>query len=149
MTVNGALAGLVAITAPCAFVSPVSSVIIGLVGGVLVVFGVIFFDRLRLDDPVGALSVHLANGIWGTLAIGLFAETTAPGGIDRNGLFFGGGVTLLGYQALGAAAVGLFTFIASIVVWLVIKATLGLRVDAEVETKGLDRQRDGHGGVSF
>jgi len=138
MTVNGALAGLVAITAPCAFVTPTASVIIGLVAGVLVVFSVLFFDRIRIDDPVGALSVHLANGIWGTLAIGLFATTEAPGGIDLNGVFYGGDLTLLGYQAVGVLAVGALTFFGSLIVWFLIKITVGLRVDANAEMRGLD-----------
>jgi len=138
MTVNGALAGLVAITAPCAFVSPVSAVIIGVVGGVLVVFAVLAFDHLRVDDPVGALSVHLANGIWGTLAVGLFASTAAPGGIDADGLFLGGGFGLLGKQLVGVLAVGGFTFAVAVVVWAVIKAVIGLRVDRSEEIGGLD-----------
>jgi len=138
MTVNGALAGLVAITAPCAFVSAVSAAVIGVVAGSLVVLSVIFFDRIHVDDPVGALSVHLTNGIWGTLSIGLFASTDAPGGIDRNGLFLGGGVGLLGSQLVGVAAVGAFTFGLAYVTWALIKATIGLRVDAESETLGLD-----------
>jgi Amt family ammonium transporter len=138
MTVNGALAGLVAITAPCAFVSPVSSVIIGLVAGALVVFGVLFFDRLRIDDPVGALSVHLVNGIWGTLALGLFAVESAPGKIGTNGLFFGGGATLLGAQLLGVVAVGAFTIVGSLIVWFLLKVTVGLRVEPEDEARGLD-----------
>lgn len=138
MTVNGALAGLVAITAPCAFVSATSSVIIGLVAGALVVVSVLFFDRLRVDDPVGALSVHLANGIWGTLAIGLFAEMSAPGGIDRDGLFFGGDISLLGDQAVGVLAVGAFTLVGSLIIWFVIKMTVGLRVEANAEALGLD-----------
>ena len=140
MTVNGALAGLVAITAPCAFVSATAAVVIGLVAGTLVVFSVICFDRCRIDDRVGALSVHLTNGIWGTLAIGLFATKDAPGGIDRNGLFYdvSEGVALLGYQAVGVLAVGAFTCAFSLVVWSVVKATMGLRVEAEAEAKGLD-----------
>lgn len=138
MTVNGSLAGLVAITAPCAFVSASASVVIGLVAGVLVVFSVIWFDRMNIDDPVGALSVHLANGIWGTLAVGLFATTAAPGGIDQDGLFYGGGVTLLGHQCVGVLAVGAFTFIGSLVIWSVIKATIGLRVEPDAEMSGLD-----------
>ncbi len=137
MTVNGALAGLVAITAPCAFVTPVASVIIGLVGGVLVVFGVIGFDRLQIDDPVGALSVHLVNGIWGTLAVGLFGTSDSPGG-GADGLFYGGGFGLLGTQLLGVIAVGAFTMVASFAAWAVIKATVGLRVEPEVERVGLD-----------
>ncbi len=138
MTVNGALAGLVAITAPCAFVEVWASGVIGLVAGVLVVFSVLAIDRLRVDDPVGALSVHLTNGIWGTLSIGLFATVLAPGGIDRDGLFYGGGATLLGYQAIGVAAVGAFTFGLAVVVWSVIKVTIGLRVDRNAELTGLD-----------
>ncbi|HID78707.1 MAG TPA: ammonium transporter, partial [Planctomycetaceae bacterium] len=132
MTVNGALAGLVAITAPCAFVSPASSVAIGLVAGMLVVGSVLFFDRLRIDDPVGALSVHLTNGVWGTLSVGLFAETRWPGGIDADGLLFGGGLTLLGAQLVGVLAVGAFTASLSVVVWLIIKGLVGLRVEPEV-----------------
>jgi Amt family ammonium transporter len=138
MTVNGALAGLVAITAPCAFVDVVSSVIIGLIGGILVVYSVIFFDKLKIDDPVGALSVHLVNGIWGTLAVGLFASTKMPGGIDADGLFAGGGAGLLITQLIGVVAVGAFTVIFSLIVWSIVKALCGLRVDAEHEIKGLD-----------
>ena len=138
MTVNGALAGLVAITAPCAFVSAGASVVIGIVAGTLVVLSVRFFDRIRVDDPVGALSVHLVNGIWGTLSVGIFATQAAPGGIDQDGLLHGGGLTLLGHQAVGVAAVGVFTFVLSLVVWVAIKATLGLRVDHNEELRGLD-----------
>jgi len=137
MTVNGALAGLVAITAPCAFVSAAAAVVIGLVGGVLVVLGVIGFDRLRIDDPVGALSVHLVNGVWGTLAVGLFARSDLVGG-GADGLFYGGGFALLGTQLLGVLAVGAFTLTASFVAWTAIKATVGLRVEPEVELIGLD-----------
>ena len=138
MTVNGALAGLVAITAPCAYVTAPASAAIGLVAGVLVVFSVLFFDRIRIDDPVGALSVHLTNGIWGTLAIGLFATTAAPGGIDRDGLFLGGGLGLFGTQVVGVLAVGVFTFVLALIFWGVLKAIGGIRVTAEEETAGLD-----------
>ena len=137
MTVNGALAGLVAITAPCAFVSVASSAIIGLIAGVIVVFAVVFFDRLKIDDPVGALSVHLANGIWGTLSIGLFASADAPGG-GANGLFNGGGFGSLGAQALGTLAVGAFTLTLSLIAWAIVRAIFGLRVTAEDESRGLD-----------
>ena len=137
MTVNGALAGLVAITAPCAFVNPIPSVIIGIIAGVLVVFSVLFFDKIHMDDPVGALSVHLTNGIWGTLAVGLFAEASL-GGTNVNGLFYGGGVGLLANQFVGVVAVGTFTFVLTLIVWTIIKATLGLRVEPETETIGLD-----------
>jgi Amt family ammonium transporter len=143
MTVNGALAGLVAITAPCAFVSVVSSAIIGLIGGVLVVFSVIFWDTIKVDDPVGALSVHLTNGIWGTLALGLFGSTAAPGGLPQDGLLMGGGMSLLGSQLAGVLAVGAFTFVMSLAVWGVIKAAMGIRVEPEAETVGLDRSEMG------
>ncbi|MBI83431.1 MAG: ammonium transporter [Planctomycetaceae bacterium] len=138
MTVNGALAGLVAITAPCAFVSATSAVIIGAVGGMLVVFSVLTFDRWQIDDPVGALSVHLTNGIWGTLAVGLFAQQAIGGGIDKDGLFCGGDASLLFSQIKGVLAVGAFTFIGSLIIWSIIKAIVGLRVEAVDETKGLD-----------
>jgi Amt family ammonium transporter len=138
MTVNGALAGLVAITAGCAFVSVAASVVIGLIAGVLVVFSVLFFDRIKIDDPVGALSVHLTNGIWGTLAVGLFADKAMPGGIDANGLFLGGGMSLLITQFIGVVAVGAFTVLFSLAVWFLIKAICGLRVDSETELAGLD-----------
>ncbi len=138
MIINGALAGLVAITAPCAFVSVPSSAIIGLIAGVLVVLSVIFFDRLKLDDPVGALSVHLVNGIFGTLAVGLFAQDKITGAATGNGLCYGGGITLLKNQAIGVLAVGAFTFTVSLVVWFVIKKIMGLRVSREEEIQGLD-----------
>jgi Amt family ammonium transporter len=137
MTVNGALAGLVAITAPCAFVSVESAVLIGFIGGLLVVPAVLFFDRLKIDDPVGALSVHLVNGIWGTLSIGLFGTVAAPGG-GPDGLFSGGGMTSLITQATGVAAVGAFTFGLSFVAWFLIKAVIGLRVTPAEEHIGLD-----------
>jgi Amt family ammonium transporter len=130
MTVNGALAGLVAITAPCAFVSVEGSVIIGLIAGIIVVPAVILFDKLRLDDPVGALSVHLVNGIWGTLAVGLFATD--------GGLFYGGGFASLQTQLIGVVAVGAFTLTLSLVVWFVIKVAFGLRVSEAEEKEGLD-----------
>ena len=138
MTVNGALAGLVGITAPCAFVSTSSAVFIGAISGLLVVLSVRFFDLLKIDDPVGALSVHLSCGIWGTLSLGFFASTLAPGGIDKDGLFFGGGFSLLGIQAIGVLAVGAFTLTGSLIIWAVLKAILGIRVSPEVEAEGLD-----------
>lgn len=143
MIVNGALAGLVAITAGCAFVSVSSAAIIGLVAGALVVFAVPFFDRKKIDDPVGALSVHLANGIWGTLAVGLFAVDGITGSATGNGLFTGGGATLLGAQALGVVAVGGFVFTLSFVIWFVLKAVIGIRVSREEEIGGLDRGEHG------
>jgi len=138
MIINGALAGLVAVTAPCAFVSVGSSAIIGLIAGVLVVLAVIMFDKLKLDDPVGALSVHLVNGVFGTLAVGLFAQDKITGAATGNGLFFGGGLTLLKNQAIGVVAVGAFTFTAAFIVWYVIKLVFGLKVSREEEIQGLD-----------
>lgn len=137
MSINGLLAALVAITPACAYVSVVSSLIIGTVAGVLVVFASFFFDKLRLDDPVGATSVHLANGIFGTLSIGLFAEEGVNGN-QINGLFFGGGVKQLGIQAVGVIAVGAFVFVTSAVVWIAIKKTIGIRVSVKEELNGLD-----------
>ncbi len=138
MIINGALAGLVAITAPCAFVSVKSAAIIGLMAGILVVLAVIMFDRLKLDDPVGALSVHLVNGVFGTLAVGLFAQDKITGTATGNGLFFGGGMKLLGAQAIGVVAVGAFTFIVAFAVWFVIKLVMGIKVSREEEIQGLD-----------
>ena len=137
MTVNGALAGLVAITAPCAFVDIWASLVIGLIGGLLVVPAVVFFDRIKIDDPVGALSVHLVNGIWGTLSIGLFATSSAPGE-GPDGLFYGGGFTSLWAQFVGVAAVGAFTIVLSLIVWTIIKQVWGMRVSHEGELRGLD-----------
>lgn len=143
MIVNGALAGLVAITAGCAFVDVGSSALIGLVAGVLVVVAVPFFDRRRMDDPVGALSVHLANGIWGTLAVGLFSKDGITGSATGNGLFFGGGVQLLVNQAIGVVAVAAFVFGLSLAIWLALKAIMGIRVSREEELGGLDRGEHG------
>jgi Amt family ammonium transporter len=138
MIINGALAGLVAITASCAFVSVGSSAVIGLLAGILVVLAVILFDRMKVDDPVGALSVHLVNGVFGTLAVGLFAQDKITGTATGNGLFFGGGVKLLAAQAFGVVAVGVFTFVVAFAVWHAIKAVIGLRVSREEEIAGLD-----------
>jgi Amt family ammonium transporter len=138
MIINGALAGLVAITAPCAFVSVGSSAVIGLIAGVLVVFAVFTFDKLRIDDPVGALSVHLVNGIFGTLAVGLFAQDKITGTATGNGLFFGGGMKLLISQSIGVVAVGIFTFLVALAAWYAIKQVMGVRVSREEEMAGLD-----------
>jgi ammonium transporter, Amt family len=137
MIINGALAGLVAITAPCAFVSVGSSLIIGAIAGVLVVAAVLFFDRIKVDDPVGAISVHLINGMFGTLCVGLFAQDLVPK-TTGDGLFFGGGAGLLFAQLTGIVTVGIFVFAVSAVVWLILKATVGLRVSEEEEIEGLD-----------
>lgn len=138
MTLNGCLAGLVAITAPCAFVSIASSIIIGLVAGILVVLAVIGFDKLRIDDPVGALSVHLVNGIFGTLCVGLFAQDKIVGVATGSGLFFGGGAKLLSAQLTGIIACGAYTFIVALIAWGILKATMGIRVSLQEEIEGLD-----------
>jgi Amt family ammonium transporter len=138
MTINGCLAGLVAVTAPCAFISVESSLIIGALAGTLVVFAVIFFDKIKVDDPVGALAVHLANGVFGTLALGLFAEDRFLPNTTGNGLFFGGGFGLFNSQLIGVVAVGGFVFIVSYMVWMILKAIMGIRVSEAEEVEGLD-----------
>ncbi|MGD1857581.1 MAG: ammonium transporter [Leptolyngbyaceae cyanobacterium] len=130
MIINGILAGLVGITAGCAGAGFFGAVVIGLISGVLVVFSVGFFDSIKIDDPVGAISVHLVCGMWGTLAVGLF-DTSA-------GLFYGGGISQLISQVIGIVAIGLFTVVFSAVVWTILKSAFGLRVAAEEELKGLD-----------
>ena len=144
MTLNGGLAGLVAITAPCAFVSVGSSLVIGLIAGVLVVISVVAFDRLKIDDPVGALSVHLVNGIFGTLAVGLFAQDGLTGVATGSGLLFGGGTGLLAAQLLGVVSVGAFVFAAALLVWAALKVTLGIRVSLQEEIEGLDTGEHGN-----
>jgi Amt family ammonium transporter len=141
-TVNGCLAGLVAITAGCAFVTPVGSVIIGAVAGVLVIEAVMLFDKVRVDDPVGATSVHLVNGVFGTLAVGLFG-VKGLSAFPADGLFYGGGFGQLWIQLKGVAAVAAFTFPASLLVWYAIKKTLGVRVKSEDEIGGLDEAEIG------
>ena len=138
MTLNGCLAGLVAITAPCAFVSVASSIIIGLIAGVLVVLAVIMFDRIKIDDPVGALSVHLVNGVFGTLCVGLFAQDKIAGVATGNGIFFGGGTKLFMAQLTGVISVAAYTFIISLITWAILKATMGIRVSLQEEIEGLD-----------
>ena len=139
MTLNGVLAGLVAITAGCAFVSPISAAIIGLLGGVAVVLAVILIDKVGVDDPVGAVSVHGVCGALGTLCVGLFAsEKYAPSGTTGNGLLFGGGATLLMNQAIGVAAVFGWSVTMGFIVFFALKYTMGLRVTPEEEVGGLD-----------
>ena len=147
MSINGLLAGLVAVTASCAFISIPSSIVIGAIGGVIVVLAVMFFDRKKLDDPVGALSVHLANGVFGTLAVGLFAEDAITGVATGNGLFFGGGASLLLNQLIGVLAVAGFVFPFSLLVWYLIKVTIGIRVGLKEEIQGLDIGE--HGNVAY
>ncbi len=147
MIINGCLAGLVAITAPCAFVTVEAAVIIGLIAGFLAVISVLLWDKAKIDDPVGALSVHLVNGIFGTIAVGLFAKNGITGTETGNGLFYGGGFRLLGVQLLGVLTVGLFTFGIALLVWFVIKIIMGIRVSREEELKGLDIGE--HGGEAY
>ena len=144
MCLNASLAGLVAITAPCDVTDAFGSVIIGAVAGLLVVFGVWLLDfKLHIDDPVGAVAVHMMNGIWGTIATGLFATTTAPGNDSVVGLFYGGGFHQLGLQLLGFAAVAAWTVVTMLIVFAIIKAIFGLRVSEEEEIEGLDSTEHG------
>ena len=146
MCLNASLAGLVAITAPCDVTDAFGAIIIGAVAGLLVVFGVWLLDHvLHIDDPVGAVAVHCMNGIWGTLAVGLFATDTAPGysianasGETLTGAFYGGGFELLGLQFVGFISVAAWTAVTITITFLVIKAIVGLRVDREEEILGLD-----------
>jgi len=138
MTINGMLGGLVGITAGCAFVSMGSALVIGAIAGAIVVFGVLLLDKLKLDDPVGALAVHGMGGIFGTIAVGLFAQDTFTPGTTGDGLFFGGGFDLLLSQLAGVAAVGAFVFAASMAAWMLIKVIMGVRVTEEEEIEGLD-----------
>ena len=139
MCLNASLAGLVAITAPCDVTDVTGAIIIGAVAGLLVVFGVWFLDyKLHIDDPVGAVAVHCLNGIWGTIATGLFATTSAPGNDSVVGLFYGGGFKQLGLQLVGFAAVASWTAVTITIAFLIIKATVGLRASEEEEIVGLD-----------
>ena len=146
MCLNASLAGLVAITAGCDVTDAFGAIVIGVVSGLLVVFGVWLLDyKLHIDDPVGAVAVHMMNGIWGTLAVGLFATDSAPGysianasGEKLTGLFYGGGFELLGLQLLGFASVAAWTAVTMTCVFFLIKKIFGLRVSREEETLGLD-----------
>ena len=136
MTLNGSLAGLVAVTAGCAAVDGVGALIIGVVSGFLVCFGIWFLDyKVHVDDPVGAVAVHGFNGTWGAIAVGLFDRT--------NGLFYGGGFHQLGIQLLGVVCIAAYTFAVMFLVFKVIKVTVGLRVPVEVEVQGLDVHEHG------
>jgi len=155
LTVNGFLAGLVAITAPCYWVSPTGAFFIGLVAGFLVIFATDALEYMRIDDPIGAVPVHLGCGIWGTLSLGLFATGAyglpTPTGMDASvvvkGLFYGGGTQQLIAQAIGSAAVVSATLVASIVLMYAVKATGTLRVSSEGEMDGLDLHE--HGMVAY
>lgn len=147
MCLNASLAGLVAITAPCDVTDAAGAIVIGIVAGLLVVFGVWLLDyKLHVDDPVGAVAVHCMNGIWGTIAVGLFATSSAPGyatavangAIASEGLFYGGGFQQLGLQLLGLVTVAAWTAVTITITFLVIKKTVGLRASREEEIKGLD-----------
>jgi Amt family ammonium transporter len=150
-TVNGFLAGLVAITCPCYWVSPTGAILLGAVAGVVVVGGVELLEWLRIDDPIGAVPVHGLCGIWGTLSLGLFAAgkygATGPFAADNSaplrGLFYGGGTTLLTAQAIGSAIITLSTFSVSLVLMYLVNATGLLRVSAEGEALGLDLHEHG------
>ena len=144
MCLNASLAGLVAITASCDVTDVTGALIIGAVAGLLVVFGVWLLDyKLHIDDPVGAVAVHCLNGIWGTIAVGLFATTSAPGNDSITGLFYGGGFKQLGLQLLGFASVAAWTAVTITIAFLIIKATVGLRVSEEEEIVGLDASEHG------
>ncbi|MFG6335655.1 MAG: ammonium transporter [Lachnospiraceae bacterium] len=151
MCLNASLAGLVAITAPCDVTDAFGAIVIGAVAGVLVVFGVWLLDyKLRIDDPVGAVAVHMMNGIWGTISVGFFATNTVPGyaiadaaGTELTGLFYGGGLKLLGLQLIGFASVAAWTLVTITIVFLVIRATVGLRASQEEEIVGLDATEHG------
>ncbi|SEF86419.1 nitrogen regulatory protein P-II family [Eubacterium ruminantium] len=144
MCLNASLAGLVAITAPCDVTDAAGAIVIGAVAGLLVVFGVWLLDyKLHIDDPVGACAVHMMNGIWGTIAVGLFATKSAPGNDELEGLFYGGGFELLGKQLLGFVSVAAWAAICMIIVFSIIKAIFGLRVSEEEELEGLDLTEHG------
>ncbi|MCR5690582.1 MAG: ammonium transporter [Clostridiales bacterium] len=151
MCLNASLAGLVAITAPCDTVDALGASIIGAVAGVLVIFAVWLLDnKLRVDDPVGAVAVHMFNGIWGTIAVGLFSTNTVPGysiadsnGVEMTGLFYGGGFKLLGIQLIGMLATAAWTAVTITATFFIIKKTVGIRVSEEEELTGLDSTEHG------
>lgn len=138
LSINGILSGLVAVTASCSMISYSSAFTIGALGGILVVFAVYLLDSLKIDDPVGAVSVHLVNGIWGTIAVGLFADGNITNNPEIAGLFSSGSLDLLGIQLLGIVSVGVVMIIFSVAFWNLLKVTLGLRVSEEEEYLGLD-----------
>lgn len=145
-TLNGALAGLVAITASCGFVAPWAAVVIGLIGGIMVVFSMQLFEKLKIDDPIAALSVHGTVGVWGTLSNGLFALPALSTDIDwgQAGLFYGGGWEQLGVQTLGVVASGAYAFVISFIILKILDKVMGgLRVSEEEEIMGLDMSEHG------
>ena len=139
MSLNGSLAGLVAITAGCHTVDILGSLIIGIISGIIVVIAVEFIDaKLKIDDPVGAVAVHMCNGIWGTLAVGIFSKDK-----DTLGLLYGGGFTQLGKQALGILSIGLYTAVLLVLIFFVLQKTIGLRASKDEEVRGLDLTEHG------
>jgi len=136
-TLNGVLAGLVAITAPCAYVTPANSIVIGAIGGVIVVYGAILLEKLKIDDPVSAVPVHLMNGVWGTLAIGIFATENGVAGL------IAGNTAQILAQLIGVAAVGVWCVATGSILFGAIKVVTGLRVSREEEIKGLDIEEHG------
>lgn len=142
MTGNGLLAGLVSVTAGCWVIDPIGGLIIGAIAGVLVVYAVSFFDRIKIDDPVGATSVHMVCGAFGTIAVGLFSNTEAEG-LVAKGLFYGGGIDQLVSQFIGVIAIGAFVVVTTTLLFLGLKMTVGLRVTAEEEMEGLDVHEHG------
>jgi ammonium transporter, Amt family len=145
MMLNGAIGALVAITAACAFVAPWAAIVIGAVAGGIVVLGILVVERLKIDDPIGAIAAHGLAGVWGTLSLGFLAAPSLVErvGIGEAGLLYGGGARQLGVQALGLLAVGAFTFTAAFAVLWTMKIAAGIRVDADVETAGLDVSEHG------
>jgi Amt family ammonium transporter len=145
MMLNGAVAALVAITAACAFVAPWAAIVIGLVSGAIVVLGVLLVERVKIDDPIGAIAAHGMAGVWGTLALGFLALPSQAKSLatGTGGLFYGGGFHQLGVQILGLATVGAFTFSVSFGVLWVMKKTFGIRTEPEAETAGLDVSEHG------
>ena len=139
---NGAIAALVAITASCAFVAPWASIVIGFVAGVIMYATLVFVDSIGVDDPLGAIAAHGMGGIWGTLSCGLFT-TPALAAVGEPGLFYGGGLTQLGVQALGVLCAGGFVFLSSLAVFAALKATIGIRVKPDEELNGLDISEHG------
>jgi Amt family ammonium transporter len=148
MTLNGSLAGLVAITAPCAFVTVPVAVVIGLIAGVLVVLSVLAFDKCKIDDPVGATSVHLVNGVFGTLCVGLFSHETmlyrSANAEHVKGLFYGGGMKQVITQLTGIGATAAYVLVTALAAWLLLKFTMGIRVSREEEIEGLDYGEHGN-----
>lgn len=142
MTGNGLLAGLVGVTAGCWAVNGLGAVIIGAIAGFIVVYAVYFFDRVRIDDPVGAVSVHGVCGAFGTIAVGLFSATEADG-VVKKGLFYGGGADQLVSQVIGVVAIALFVLVTTVILFGILKATVGLRVDEQEEREGLDIHEHG------